>query len=128
LVDRWRSLAEIAARDFNVAILGQLPPPELTLDNDLEPGPLEMECLDAPLRRRALIEEALQKRFRQRRFGAASVVLPVRQPCAPGRKRMLIHGIEAADEMAELSALNKLNADWGNLTYLMKVGRERADA
>ena len=29
---------------------------------------------------------------------------------------------------AELSALNKLNADWDNLTYLMKVGRERADA
>jgi NTE family protein len=43
-------------------------------------------------------------------------------------KRMLIHGIEAADVMAELSALNKLNADWDNLTYLMKVGRERADA
>jgi len=41
---------------------------------------------------------------------------------------MLIHGIEAADEMAELSALNKLNADWDNLTYLMNVGRERADA
>jgi hypothetical protein len=30
--------------------------------------------------------------------------------------------------MAELSALKKLNADWDNLTYLMKVGRERADA
>ena len=36
-------------------------------------------------------------------------------------KRMLIHGIEAADVMAELSALNKLNADWDNLTYLMKL-------
>jgi NTE family protein len=43
-------------------------------------------------------------------------------------KRMLIHGIEAADVMAELSALNKLNADWDNLTYLMMLGRERADA
>jgi NTE family protein len=42
-------------------------------------------------------------------------------------KRMLIHGIEAADVMAELSALNKLNADWDNLTYLMKVGHEQAD-
>jgi NTE family protein len=42
-------------------------------------------------------------------------------------KRMLIHGIEAADVMAELSALNKLNADWGNVTYLMKLGREHAD-
>ena len=29
-------------------------------------------------------------------------------------KRMLIHGIEAADVMAELSALHKLNADWDN--------------
>jgi NTE family protein len=43
-------------------------------------------------------------------------------------KRMLIHGIEAADVMAELSALNKLNADWGNVTYLMQLGRVRADA
>src|SRR5712692_1675626 len=40
-------------------------------------------------------------------------------------KRMLIHGIEAANVMIELGALNKLNADWDNLTYLMTVGRER---
>jgi NTE family protein len=43
-------------------------------------------------------------------------------------KRMLIHGIEAADVMTEPGSLNKLNADWDNLTYLMKVGRTRADA
>src|SRR6201984_1818103 len=43
-------------------------------------------------------------------------------------KRMLIHGIEAADVMTELGALNKLNADWDNLNHLMKVGRERTDA
>jgi NTE family protein len=43
-------------------------------------------------------------------------------------KRMLIHGIEAADVMAELGALNKLNADWDNLTHLMKVRRGRTDA
>jgi NTE family protein len=30
--------------------------------------------------------------------------------------------------MAEPSALNKLNADWDNLTYLMESGRERANA
>jgi NTE family protein len=42
--------------------------------------------------------------------------------------RMLVHGIEAADVMAELGALNKLNADWDNLNRLMKVGRERTDA
>jgi len=43
-------------------------------------------------------------------------------------KRMLIHGIEAAAVMAELGALNKLNADWDNLNHLMKVGREPTDA
>jgi NTE family protein len=41
---------------------------------------------------------------------------------------MLIHGIDAADVMAELGALDKLNADWDNLTQLMKAGRERADS
>ncbi len=40
---------------------------------------------------------------------------------------MLIHGVETTDVMAELSALNRLNADWDNLTYLMGLGRERAD-
>jgi NTE family protein len=43
-------------------------------------------------------------------------------------KRMLIHSIEAADVMSELGVLNKLNADWENLTFLMELGRERADA
>jgi NTE family protein len=43
-------------------------------------------------------------------------------------KRMLIHSIEAAEIMAELSAVNKLNTDWDNLTGLMNAGRERADA
>ena len=43
-------------------------------------------------------------------------------------KRMLIHGIDAADVMTELGSFDKLNADWDNLTQLMKVGRERADA
>jgi hypothetical protein len=27
---------------------------------------------------------------------------------------MLIHGVETTDVMAELSALNRLNADWDN--------------
>lgn len=43
-------------------------------------------------------------------------------------KRMLIHGIDAADVMTELGSLDKLNADWDNLSYLMKAGRERADS
>jgi NTE family protein len=36
--------------------------------------------------------------------------------------------VSREDVMAELSALNKLNADWDNLTYLMGLGRERANA
>jgi len=48
--------------------------------------------------------------------------------CDNSMKRMLIHGIDAADLMAELGAANKLNPDWDNLSYLMRVGRERADA
>ena len=48
--------------------------------------------------------------------------------CGNSMKRMLIHGIDAADVMARLGAMDKLNADWDNLSYLMKVGRERADA
>jgi NTE family protein len=39
-------------------------------------------------------------------------------------ERMLIHGIAAICVMAELGAVNKLNADWDNLTHLMTVGRE----
>jgi NTE family protein len=41
-------------------------------------------------------------------------------------KRMLIHGIEAEDVMAELGVLNRLNADWDNLNHLMKVGASEA--
>ena len=48
--------------------------------------------------------------------------------CDNSMKRMLIHGIDAADLIAELGATNKLNPDWDNLSYLMRVGRERADA
>jgi len=31
-------------------------------------------------------------------------------------KRMLIHGIDAADVMTELGSVDKLNADWDNLS------------
>ena len=44
-----------------------------------------------------------------------------------GLKRMLIHAIEADDVMRELRVNSKLNTDWKFLTYLHKVGRERAD-
>lgn len=42
-------------------------------------------------------------------------------------KRMLIHAIDADDVMQELDAASKLNADWGFLTHLHGIGRERAE-
>ena len=42
-------------------------------------------------------------------------------------KRMLLHGIDTADVTTELGTLDELNADWDNLTHLMKVRRARAD-
>jgi len=43
-------------------------------------------------------------------------------------KKMLIHGIVPGEAIDELGYASKLNADWGHLTGLMEVGRERADA
>jgi NTE family protein len=42
-------------------------------------------------------------------------------------KRMLIHAIDADDVMRGLRVNSKLNTDWEFLTYLHKIGRERAD-
>jgi NTE family protein len=42
-------------------------------------------------------------------------------------KRMLMHSIEAQDVMGRLGVSSKLNPDWGFLTYLRDVGRERAE-
>ncbi len=42
-------------------------------------------------------------------------------------KRMLIHAIDGEDIIATLSNSSKLNGNWGFLTYLHKIGRERAD-
>jgi NTE family protein len=41
-------------------------------------------------------------------------------------KRMLIHAIDADDVMRGLRVNSKLNTDWEFLTYLHKIGRERA--
>jgi hypothetical protein len=46
--------------DLDIAGLGQLSPPQLPLRNHLEPGALEMVCLDAPFGRRTLVQEALE--------------------------------------------------------------------
>ena len=42
-------------------------------------------------------------------------------------KRMLIHSIDADDVMQGLDASSKVNADWGFLTHLQTIGRERAE-
>jgi NTE family protein len=44
-----------------------------------------------------------------------------------GRKRMLIHMIEAEDIVREFSWSSRLNGDWRFLTHLHGMGRERAD-
>jgi hypothetical protein len=60
LADRRRPLAQITSGDLDVAVLGQLPATQLTLRDHLEPCALKVECLDAPLGRRTLIEEPLE--------------------------------------------------------------------
>jgi NTE family protein len=44
-----------------------------------------------------------------------------------GNKRMFFHLIDAEDIIGDLSGSSKMNADWKFLTYLFKIGRERAD-
>jgi NTE family protein len=43
-------------------------------------------------------------------------------------KRMLVHAISADDVMRELGVASKLNADWGFLQHLNKVGRNHTQA
>lgn len=43
-------------------------------------------------------------------------------------KKMLIHCIDAEDEMNNLSVSSKLNVDWEFLRWLFKLGRQRGDA
>jgi hypothetical protein len=60
LPDRRSLLAQIAPGYLDVTVFGQVPPTQFPLSNHLEPGSLKVERLDAPLGRRALIEEALE--------------------------------------------------------------------
>ena len=46
--------AEVPPADLDVPVLGQLPPAQLPLGDALEPGPLEVVSLDAPLGRELL--------------------------------------------------------------------------
>src|SRR5512147_323638 len=43
-------------------------------------------------------------------------------------KKMLIHCIDAEDEMNNLGVSSKLNAGWDFLTWLFELGRKRGDA
>jgi hypothetical protein len=45
----YRALAQVAPGDLYIPILGQLAPAQLPLGDALEPGPLEVVGLDAPL-------------------------------------------------------------------------------
>lgn len=46
---------------------------------------------------------------------------------AQSMKHMLIHSIDADDVMQGFDAASKMNADWGFLTHLHQIGRERAE-
>ena len=78
---------QITTGDLDVAIIGQFPSTQLPLGDYLKAGALEMERLDAPLRRRPLIEEALENAARNphraligteddREFEGIAVVIP----------------------------------------------------
>jgi NTE family protein len=43
-------------------------------------------------------------------------------------RRMLIHSISADEQMTQLSAASKMNADWSFLTRLRDIGRESAES
>src|SRR6266851_2096954 len=54
------TLAQIASADLNIAVLGQLPTPDLPLGNQFEPCSLQMVRFQAPLRRRRLVKQGLE--------------------------------------------------------------------
>jgi NTE family protein len=43
-------------------------------------------------------------------------------------KKMLIHCIDAEDEMSNLGVSSKVNAGWDFLAWLFELGRKRGDA
>ena len=60
LSGRRRSLAQIAARDLDIAVIGQLAATELSLDDHLEARPLQMKRFQAALGRRAPNQQMLE--------------------------------------------------------------------
>jgi hypothetical protein len=61
-VYRWPQFVfpQISARDFDIAIIGQLPAAQFAFGYQFEPGPLKMVGFEAPLRRWGLREQALK--------------------------------------------------------------------
>jgi len=62
VVNVWEklALAQIAADDFDVAVVGQLPATEFPLGDLVKPSPMEVIALDASFRGRALRKEVLE--------------------------------------------------------------------
>jgi hypothetical protein len=45
------SFPQISTGDLNIAVVGQLPSPNLPLGDKFEPGPVKMVSFEAPFRR-----------------------------------------------------------------------------
>src|SRR5438270_14022420 len=54
------ALTQVAARDLDVGVRGQLPAAELALGDQFEPGPLQMVCFETALRRGCLRKQGLE--------------------------------------------------------------------
>jgi hypothetical protein len=50
------AFTHIAPDDLDIAVIGQLPPPQLPFNNKLKPGPLEVERFEASCRGGRLTE------------------------------------------------------------------------
>src|SRR5438105_3373820 len=54
------ALPQIATGDLDIAIVGQLSPPNLPLGDQFEPGPVKMVGFEAAFRRRCLWKQGLE--------------------------------------------------------------------
>ena len=63
---------QIAALDLDVAVLGQLPMAHLALGDPLEPGAVQVVCLDAAFRRHRAVDEAPEDVARKPHYALVS--------------------------------------------------------
>jgi hypothetical protein len=54
------SFSQIATGDLNITFVGQLPPPNLPLGDEFEPGPMKVVGLDAAFRCGSLTNQDLE--------------------------------------------------------------------